>query len=45
VSVGSQDLDFHLHMLWSYLCAVFSHLRWEVVSRCVDIGGFIDHPC
>ena len=36
VPVPSHDLDFQLHILWSFVCRLI--LRSEVIVLCVDIG-------
>ena len=33
------------HMLWSFLCDQWIHLRWVTIVRCVDIGEIVDHHC
>jgi hypothetical protein len=40
-NVPVQDLDFHLHMSWSFWCLV-SSVKMICGVRFVDIGG-IDH--
>ena len=37
---ASQELDFKLHMSWSFF--LFSELRWYLIFRFVD-GGILDH--
>lgn len=41
VSLVSQELRFHCHMLWVFF--VISELRLGVIVRFVDIGGIVDH--
>ena len=44
MSVPNQDLDFQLHMSWSF-CVHQVQLKGEVVVSFVDIGGIVDHHC
>ena len=44
VPIPNQELDFLRQMSW-YFLFVFNELRWEVIVRLVDIGGFIGHHC
>ena len=40
----SQDQDVQRRMSW-FFCVQWVQLRWEVIVRFVDIGGFYNHHC